>query len=443
MRFWTKRPPRDRPVIAFFDYPDVFEDFYPPFGVGRQEFGTRWAASGNHAFVALLQREVGDVVWYAFSLEREIVETRHEVVGCRVKFLPSSWLHRRLWRAFYSMGKWRQRQFRSAYTAIASYVSLVSWTFAAALRKDRPDFFFMQDYSTGRFDVLLLVSWMLGIPLLAYHSGSSPDIYVGRLLKRWSIRRARYLIMSGGDELERLARDYGVSRDRMKVIPTPIDIDVFRPMDRGDACRGVNLDPARRFVAYVGRLDRHVKRVSTLIEAFASIATDHPDVDLLIVGDGPGRPSLAMQAEGCAPGRIRFLGWIDDAERLAYVYNAAECLVLTSRSEGFPSVVGEAMACGTPVLASRVGGVSEVVAPERTGWLFEPDDEAALVRHLAFVMTHPDVVRSMRGDVRRTAEARVSPAVVADAVRTCFAWRAQVRAHVLSLMFAVGIQCSC
>jgi glycosyltransferase involved in cell wall biosynthesis len=417
-------PRRDRPVIAFFDYPDVFEDFYPHFGVSRQDFATRWAASGNHAFVGLLQREVGDVVWYAFSLEPETRETRHEAVGCRIKFLPSSWLHRRLWRAFYAMAKWRQQQFYPQYAVIASYISLVSWTFATALRNDRPDFFFMQDYSTGRFDVLLLVSWLLGIPLLAYHTGSSPEIYVGRLPKRWSIPRARCLIMSGKDELERLVRDYGVSRDRMRVILTPIDIDVYRPMDRADACRAVNLDPTRRFVVYVGRLDDDVKRVSTLIAAFASVAADQPDVDLVVVGEGPGRASLTAQAEHCAPGRVRFLGWIDEPERLASVYNAAECLVLPSRSEGFPSVVGEAMACGTPVLASRVGGVSELVVPERTGWLFEPGDDAALVRQLGFVMAHPDVVRSMRGDARRTAEARVSPAMVAAAVRTCFSLRA-------------------
>ena len=92
---------RDRPLIAFFDYPDVFEDFYPHYGVNQRSFATRWAGSGNHAFLALLQREVGDVIWYAGSLAPELGEARHEVVGCRVKFFPSSWLHRQLWRLFY------------------------------------------------------------------------------------------------------------------------------------------------------------------------------------------------------------------------------------------------------------------------------------------------------------------------------------------------------
>lgn len=415
-----KRPRRCRPVIAFFDYPDVFEDFYPKYGVDQRAFATRWTAAGNHAFLALLQREVGDVIWYAFSVAPEICEARHEVVGCRVKFLASSWAHRHLWRAFYSMPPWRRRRFYRQYAAVASYVSLISWPFAMALRQDRPDFFFVQDYATGRFDVLLVTARLLGIRLVAFHSGSSPDMYVGRLAKRWSIPRTDCLLMSGRDELERLAGEGGVSRQRLKLILTPIDTVLYRPRDRAEACRALDLDPNRRFIAYVGRLDDRIKRVGAIIQAFVAASGDHPDVDLVIVGDGPDRQDLVAASQG-APGRVRFAGWIGEPEVLAQVYNAAECLVLASRSEGFPTVVGEAMACGTPVLASRVGGVAELVVPERTGWLFEPGDDEALSRQLRWAMAHPAVVRAMRPEARQTAEMRVSPAIVAAALKTCFA----------------------
>jgi glycosyltransferase involved in cell wall biosynthesis len=398
----------------------VFEDFYPHYGINQRHFATRWAATGNHAFVALLQREVGDVIWYAFSLAPELREARHEVVGCRVRFLPSSWVHRRLWRAFYSFAPWRRNRVRTLYTAVASYVSLASWAFVVALRKDRPDFFFVQDYASGRFDVLLVVARILGIPLVAYHSGSKPSMYQGWRAKRWSLPHADCLIASGREEWENLTRDYAVPPEHLKVILTPIDTDVYRPIERALACRASDLDPARRYVVFVGRLDVRVKRVNTLIKVFAAVAGDQPDVDLVIVGDGPDRQKLAMQAEACAPGRVRFLGWIADPEKLAHVYNAAECLILPSWSEGFPTVVGEATACGTPVLASRVGGVSELVVHGQTGWLFEAGDDEALARHLAFVTSHPDVVRSMRTGARRTAQARVSPAVVAAALKKCF-----------------------
>src|SRR5881397_3561392 len=118
LRPLSKVMARDRPLIAFFDCPDVFEDFYPHCGVDQQSSATRWAATANHAFLSLLQREVGDVVWYAFSLAPRLREARHEVVGCRVRMLPSSWLHRCLWRAFYlPRPAWR---WRGAYPAYAT-----------------------------------------------------------------------------------------------------------------------------------------------------------------------------------------------------------------------------------------------------------------------------------------------------------------------------------
>jgi glycosyltransferase involved in cell wall biosynthesis len=419
----TSRPARERPLIAFFDYPDVFEDFYPKYGIDQQQFATRFTAAGNHAFLTLLQREVGDVIWYSFSLKPELDEARHEVVGCRVRILPSSWLHRRMWNAFYMpTASWRWRRFYPAYATAASYVSLVSWPFLSALRKDRPDFFFVQDYATGRFDVLLAIARALGVPLVAYHTGSSPDIYLGRFAKHWSIRRAECLIASGRHELDRLENDFGVPPSRVKVILTPIDIVMYRPIDRSAACTTAALDPERRYVVYVGRLDDRIKRVSALIRAFTKASVTHADVDLVIVGDGPDKKELQAQAETTAPGRVRFLGWIADACRLSALYNAAECLALPSWSEGFPTVVGEAMACGTPVLASRVGGVSELVVADRTGWLCEPGDDDALTSRLAFILAHPGQVRAMRPAARQIAEERVSPDRVSAELKACFSW---------------------
>jgi len=412
---------RERPLIAFFDYPDVFEDFYPHYGVNQQGFATRWAATANHAWVSLVQREVGDVVWYTFSLAPELSEARHEVVGCRVKILPSSWLHRCLWRAFYlPRAAWRWRRAYPAYATMASYLCLGSWPFIRMVLRDRPDYFFVQDYATGRFDLLLLMARALGAPLIAYHTGSEPDGYLGRLVKRWTIPRADWLIVSGRDELEMLASRYRVPRERLTVILTPIDTAAFRPQDRAVACRAAGLDPARRHLLYVGRFDDRVKRVSALVRAFAALADEHRAVDLLLVGDGPDGQALRRLATDCAPGRIHFLGWISGTEALARLYNAAECLVLPSRSEGFPTVIGEAMACGTPVLASRVGGVGELVVEGQTGWLFPPGDDDRLAAGLSLVLSHQEAVMAMRPQVRKMAEARVSPSVVAAAIRTCF-----------------------
>ena len=147
-----------------------------------------------------------------------------------------------------------------------------------------------------------------------------------------------------------LALRYGVLQDRMRLVLTPIDTNAFRPMNRLDACRIAGLDPSRRWLLFVGRLDDRVKRVSALINAIGALGSRHPDVSLAILGDGRDREPLEVQASAVAAGRVRFLGWTSGADRLASVYNSAECLVLPSLREGFPTVAGEAMACGTPGL---------------------------------------------------------------------------------------------
>ena len=411
-----------RPRVAFFDYPDVFEDFYPHYGVDQKAFATRWVGSGNHAFLSLLQREVGDVVWYAFSLAPEFEEARHEVVGCRVRMLPSSWLHRRLWRAFYlPRMAWRWRGAYPVFATAASYAALASWRFVRTLRRDRPDVIFVQDYATGRYDTLLVIARALGVPLIAYHSGSRPEQYTGRVAKRWTIPGADRLIVSSREELQMLALRFRVAPERLALILTPIDTAGFRPRDRIEACRAAGLDPARRYLLFVGRLDDGVKRVSALIRSFGTLALEHAQADLVVVGEGPDGAMLRRHAEAHAPGRVRFVGWVAGTERLAAFYNTADCLVLPSLREGFPTVVGEAMACGAPVLASRVGGVGELVIEGETGWLLPPGDDDALGAGLSFVLAHPEAVAAMRPRARCLAEERVSPAVVAAGLRKCFA----------------------
>lgn len=414
---------RKRPLVAFFDFPFVFDDFYPAYGVDQQAFATRWAATSNHAYLKLLQREFADVIWYVFALKPELSEARHEAVGCRVKFLASSWIYRRAWHTYYLHPQaWRWRRSQRAYAAFAllgSYTSQMTLGFLRMLWRDRPDAIFVQDYASGRFDVLLLLARLLGVPLVAYHTGSRPQEYVGRFVKRWTIRRADRILVSGRDEREMLVRRFGVRRERVDVVLTPIDLDAFRPIDRATAYAAAGLDSTRRYVLFVGRLEP-VKRLAAIVRAFAAVAPAHQDADLLIAGTGREEPELRALAEAAAPGRIRFLGWIADAQAKTALYNAAECLVLASEREGFPTVVGEALACGTPVLATRVGGVPELVVEGRTGWLLPPEDDGALLNGLSYVLSHPQELVPMRPQARDMALRHLSPSVVAARLRQCF-----------------------
>jgi glycosyltransferase involved in cell wall biosynthesis len=417
----SKHIPRERPLIAFFDYHDVFEDFYPHYGVDQRSFATGWADTANHAWLSLVQREIGDVVWYMFSLAPELVEAQHKLIGCHVKFFPSPWLHRCLWRAFYlPRFAWRWRRAYRAYATTASYIALVSWPFFRTLLRDRPDFFFVQDYATGRFDVLLLIARMLGIPLVAFHSGSRPEYYLGRGIKRWTIPRANWLFPSGRDELDMLAGRYQVPRARLEVIRPPVDTAVFRPVSRTAACCAAGLDLTRRYVLFVGRLDDEVKRVSAIIKAFAATAAEHRDADLVIVGDGRDGDRLRTLAAEQIPGRVHFTGWVSELEAKVQLYNVAECLVLASWREASPAVISEAFACGTPVLASQVGAIRDLVIEGQTGWSFPAGNDEALSAALSFALTHPEIVASMRPQVRKFAETCVSPAAITAVLKRGF-----------------------
>ena len=118
------------------------------------------------------------------------------------------------------------------------------------------------------------------------------------------VPRAHRLLVSSRGEAAIVTNHFGANPARIEVVLTPIDITTYRPFDRHESCRLAGLSPERRYVLFVGRLDDSVKRVSTLIRAFASIAADHADTELVIVGDGPDSAAVQAVAAECLPGRV-------------------------------------------------------------------------------------------------------------------------------------------
>lgn len=406
-----------RPRIAFFGYHDVFEDFFPHYGVSQEDFATAWASTGTHSLLALIQQELADVTWYELSLEPQLTEARHQL-GFRVRILRSPTAHRLLWRAFYTApGMWRWQHRYRLYEAAASYLAPISWPLARALREDRPDLILSQDYATGRFDAVVAAGRLLGAGVAAIHAGSAPERYSGLALKRITLRLADRLVASSRGEEQMLVDRFGVDAKRVSVVLTPIDTELFHPRARRGTHEIGPIAQGRRYVIFIGRLVDDVKRVSSLIRAYGALAGEHGDTDLVIVGDGPDAAGLRELAQAEAPGRICFLGWIRDRGRLAQLLSSAQALALPSRSEGFPTVVGEAMACGTPVLATRAGGVSELVVSGRTGWLVEPGDDEALRSALSEAMAEPSAARALGAQARKVAEERLAPAAVAEQLR--------------------------
>lgn len=184
--------------------------------------------------------------------------------------------------------------------------------------------------------------------------------------------------------------EMGVAPDRVTVLRNGVDLELFRPVDRQAARKALGL--TRRTLASVGLLiDRkghhHITRALKQL----------PETDLLIAGDGPDRRALERlaQEEGVSD-RVRFLGSVDQ-NRLREIYNAVDALVLASSREGWANVLLEAMACGTPVVASAVWGTPEVVARPEAGVLMpslDPQGVAAGVTSL--FAAYPDHAATRR-----------------------------------------------
>jgi starch synthase len=426
----NQNQPRRRPVIAFLGYCDVFEDFYPHYGVTQQAFTTTWDSTGGHAFAKILQRCVGDVIWYEFSLRPQVSEDFHQTTGCRVKIVRSSVAHRAIWKLFYGPSfSWRYRSLWRAYATVAAYLAPLSRAFVRTMRTDRPEAIFVQDYATGRFDLAMLLGRILEIPVIAWHSGSLLSNHLARPVRRHTLPRADRIVVSSERERQLLAKEYNVRLDRQDVILTPLPIDTYRPLDRDACLRETGLRKDRRYFIFVGRLDDRIKRISTIFRALAALSAQAPEAHLLVVGSGPDRAELEKLAREVAPSQVTFLGWIDGPKEKARYYNIAEALLLPSVQEGFPTVVGEAMSCGTPVIASDVGGCRELVKDGVTGWLIPPGDEAALGEAMAWILARLTPRAELRENARQAAEARLAPQAVGAALRHCFqmAWSANGR----------------
>jgi L-malate glycosyltransferase len=145
-------------------------------------------------------------------------------------------------------------------------------------------------------------------------------------------------------------------------------------------------------VTTVGRLTA-IKQHRLFLETIHRVSRRHPDLVALIAGDGELRPELEAFAASIGVARaVRFLGWRRD---LAVVYGASDVFLLTSRNEGTPVALIEAMASAVPGVSTDVGGVKDVIANRGLGVLARPDDAAALAEGIERLLADPVERRAM------------------------------------------------
>jgi glycosyltransferase involved in cell wall biosynthesis len=217
------------------------------------------------------------------------------------------------------------------------------------------------------------------------------------------LARASDAIVAISPALQReLVDTYRIGRTRQyRVIPLGFDLTPFRSIDdaaRADARARLALNDGIPVIATVGRLTA-IKRHELFLEMVAHIKRRHSDIVALVAGDGERRHELQAYAQRLGlEGTVRWLGWRRD---LATIYGATDVFVLTSRNEGTPVAIIEAMASGVATVSTDVGGVKDVIDSPSVGVLVGSADAAALAEQVEALLANSAGRRQMGNTARQ------------------------------------------
>ena len=260
-------------------------------------------------------------------------------------------------------------------------MSILTWLVLSGMGKDRPIWIAREGNNTDAVVDDELTN-ALGRTLI---KGVTRRVY----------RAADCFLVNSHDMARGLGNQLGLDHRRVRVIHNPIDITQIQRLARAPA-PGM---PERPFIVTVGRLE-HQKGHDVLIKAYADSGAAK-EMDLVILGQGSQEAALRRQAAQMGVGdQVKFPGFATNP--WAWM-SRARLFVLPSRWEGFPSVVAEALACGTPALVTACDfGPAEMVEHGRSGWVVPPEDPAAFAGAMSHLLSHPELAAKMAaaGQVR-------------------------------------------
>jgi D-inositol-3-phosphate glycosyltransferase len=280
-----------------------------------------------------------------------------------------------------------------------------------------------------RYDVIHSHYWMSGLAAEALSDawGGTPIVHMYHTLgemknrvarsederagenrlagERQILRRADRITVATIAELTQLRFLYQADARKLVIIPPGVDTSHFYPIPSDEAKQFIGLKPDIRIILFVGRIEP-LKGVDTLIQAMSCLrVADIPKpVHLAIIGGDPDAGPQDMSAEMarlqklsddlCMGGMIVFLGKRGQ-DTLPYYYSAAEAVVMPSLYESFGMVALEAMACGTPVIASEVGGLGYLVQNGVTGYTIPDSEPDNLCEKLSWLLGDANLRRTM------------------------------------------------
>lgn len=269
------------------------------------------------------------------------------------------------------------------------------WQLFRLIRKEKPDIVHTHTAKAGT--VGRLAAWLAGVPVIVHtfhghvlHGYFSPVKSVFfQWVERFLAKRCNTIIAVSESCRDDLLKYKISSPEHIITIPLGLELNRFseQPDHVRTAVRQELSIPNGAFT--VGMVARMVpiKRHEDLFQAIAKVLESYPDTYFVNAGDGELKPHLLELAEELQiTHRCLFPGFCDDQERL---YQAFDATVLTSANEGLPVAVIESLAAGKTVIATRVGGVPELIEDNRTGYIVEPGDIDSIADGLIKAISHP------------------------------------------------------
>ncbi len=228
-----------------------------------------------------------------------------------------------------------------------------------------------------------------------------PRLFLGAFITRETLFRCD-LVVALSKALWKRVLQLGVQPSKCLIIPNGVDTNQFVP---------INMKDREPLILFVGSLIQR-KGVKYLLQAMPEVFAAYPKLRLIIVGEGPERPFLQQLAKELSiENRVLFIGFQPQQE-VKKLMQRAKILVLPSLEEGMGVVIVEALACGTPVVASCVDGIQDVVTPE-VGILVPPANPEALSQSILEILRNPTRWAEMSRNARTRAEACYSWEIIA------------------------------
>lgn len=261
------------------------------------------------------------------------------------------------------------------------------------LRRHRLTHVLLVPYLQNRFlpvdmsDIVIRWCQRAGIKVYPVYGGASISDYgpLKRAIKAHVLRSVDGLLCQSRRELGIMRDQHRFPMERLHYFKNPLDLDNFHAVARAECNSRLGLSGAYRYLLYIGRLVQ-AKGVHHLVRIMPKILETEPACKLLIVGWGSMETQLRSMVETLhLEHDVSIIPSVAN-EELKYYYSLADIVVLPSYSEGTPNVLMEAIACGTPCVATTVGGIPDLLG-EGVGIMVPPKDEAALLGAIQAVLS--------------------------------------------------------